>query len=73
MNKPWSNPQCFTRLILRGDGEAHVICADGLQALAHHGMRDVRAIAFAAEMAEIQMAQFGGHDLPGGFGGGFVR
>lgn len=50
-----------------------MICADGLKTLTHHGMRDVRAIAFAAEMAEIQMTQFGGHDLFGGFGGGFIR
>jgi len=47
--------------------------ADLVEALVHDVMREFGAIAFAAEMGEVKMAQFGGHDLRGGFGSGFVR
>ena len=35
-------------------------------------MRQFGFVAFAAQMSEIEMAQFGGHDLRGGLGGGLV-
>jgi len=47
--------------------------ADLVQAFAHDVAREFRAIAFAAEMREVKMFQFRGHDLRGGLGSGFVR
>ena len=35
-------------------------------------MREFGAVAFTAQVGEVKMAQFGGHDLRGGLGGGFV-
>ena len=46
--------------------------ADVVELLGHDVMREFGFVAFAAEMGEVKMAQFGGHDLRGGFGGGFV-
>ena len=44
-----------------------------LEALANDAMRQLRSVAFAAQMPKVQIAQFGGHDLLGGVGGSFVR
>ena len=52
--------------------EADVMGANLLQAIGHDAHGQIGVIAFAAEVAEIQVAQFGAHDLLGGFGGGFV-
>ena len=46
--------------------------ADLVEAFVHDVMREFGAIAFAAQVGEVKMAQFGGHDLRGGFGGGLV-
>ena len=58
---------------LRRKFEAHVCCADLPEAVADDAMRQFGAVAFAAQMAEVQVAQLGGHDLLGGVGSGFVR
>lgn len=47
--------------------------ADFLEALVDDAMGDFRAIAFAAEVAQIQVPQIGSHDLLDAIGGGFVR
>ena len=47
--------------------------ADLVEAFVHDVMREFGAVAFAAQMGEVKMAQFGGHDFRGGLGGGFVR
>ena len=47
--------------------------ADLVEALVHDVMRQFGLVAFAAQMGEVKMAQFGGHDLRGGFGGGIIR
>jgi len=36
-------------------------------------LREFGLITFAAQVGEVKVAQFGGHDLRGGFGGGHVR
>ena len=46
--------------------------ADLMEALVHDVMRQFGLVTFAAEMGEVKVAQAGGHDLRGGFGGGFV-
>ena len=46
---------------------------DLLQAVVDDALGQFGAIALAAQMAEIQMPQVGGHDLLGGIRGGFVR
>jgi hypothetical protein len=46
--------------------------ADLVEALVHDVMREFGAIAFAAQMGKVKVAQFGGHDLHSGFGGSFV-
>jgi hypothetical protein len=53
--------------------KAHVRRSDLLQALADDAVREFGAVAFAAQVAEVQMAQVGGHDLLSGISGGFVR
>ena len=58
---------------LGGEFQPHVGRSDLLQAVVDDAMRQLGAIALAAQMAEIQMAQVGGHDLLGGIRGGFVR
>ena len=58
---------------LGGEFEPHVGGADLLQAVVDDAMRQFGAIAFAAQVAEVKMAQVGGHDLLGGISGGFVR
>ena len=47
--------------------------ADMMELFGHDIMREFGAIAFAAQVREVKMAQIGGHDLRDGFGGGFVR
>ena len=47
--------------------------ADMMELFGHDIMREFGAIAFAAQVREVKMAQIGGHDLCDGFGGGFVR
>ena len=59
-------------MCLGGEFEPHVIRADLLQALADDAMCQLGAVALAAQVAEVQMTQVGGHDLLGGIGGGFV-
>ena len=43
-----------------------------LQTLTHDAMREIAAIALAAQVADVQMAQLGGHELFGRISGGFV-
>lgn len=38
----------------------------------HDFLGDLRFVAFAAEVGEVEVAQFGGHDLGSGFGGGDI-
>ena len=47
--------------------------ADVVKLLRHDVVREFGAIALAAQVGEVKMAQVGGHDLGDGFGGGFVR
>ena len=58
--------------MLGSDLEADVIRAEPLQAIRHDAHGQIGMVALAAEVAEIQMAQFSAHDLLGGIGGGFV-
>lgn len=48
-------------------------CADLLKAFVHHPSGEFRFVAFAAQVGEVEVFQFGGHDLRGGLGGGLVR
>jgi hypothetical protein len=47
--------------------------ADVMELLGHDVLREFRLVTFAAQVGEVKVAQFGGHDLRGGFGGGDVR
>jgi len=47
--------------------------ADLVETFVHDVMRQFGFVTFAAEVREVKMAQAGGHDFHGGFGGGFVR
>ena len=47
--------------------------ADFLEAFGHDAVGEFRFVAFAAQVGEIKMTQFGGHDLRGSFGGGLIR
>ena len=47
--------------------------ADVMELFGHDVMREFGPVAFAAQMGEVKMPQFGGHDLRDGLGGGFVR
>ena len=44
-----------------------------MELLGHDVLREFGLITFAAQVGEVKVAQFGGHDLRGGFGGGHVR
>jgi len=46
--------------------------ADFLHLLVHHREGEIRAIALAAQMPQIQVAQFGRHYLFGSVSGGFI-
>jgi len=50
-----------------------VRCADVMELLGHDVFREFGPVAFAAQVGEVKVAQSGGHDLRGGFGGGDVR
>ena len=58
--------------VLGGEGEGDVGGADFLEAIVDDAMGQFGAVALAAEMAEIEVAQFGGHDFGDAIGGGFV-
>lgn len=58
--------------VLARERQADVVRADFVQALVHDVMGEFGTIALAAQMGEKQMAEFGGHDLFGGIGGGFI-
>jgi hypothetical protein len=47
--------------------------ADVMELLGHDVLREFGLVAFAAQVGEVKVAQAGGHDLRGGFGGGYVR
>ena len=64
--------QSLARHILRGDLKLNMGGADLVEALVHDVMREFGAIAFAAQVGEVKVAQFAGHDIGGGLGGGFV-
>ena len=57
---------------MRGEFHVDMVRADFLKAAAHDPMGQFRAIALAAQVAEIQMPQLCGHDLFGGSGSVFV-
>jgi hypothetical protein len=67
-----SEAQRGARNVLARERQADVVRADFVQALVHDVMGQFGAIALAAQMSEKQMAEFGGHNLFGGIGGGFV-
>ena len=46
--------------------------ADVMELLGHDVFGQFGLVAFAAQMREIKVAQFGGHDERGGFGGGDI-
>jgi len=46
---------------------------DALQTVIHHALGQRGPVAFAAQVAKVQMTQLGGHELLRGIGGGFVR
>src|ERR1039458_4924617 len=75
-NKPsWvfnSKLQRRARHILRGDLHLDVGGADFLEAVGHDAVGEFGLVALAAQVREVKLAQLGGHDLRGGFGGGFV-
>ena len=58
--------------MLLGQFDIDVIGADFLQAFVNDAVGENGTIAFAAEVSEIEVAQFGGHDFLGGIGGIFV-
>ena len=47
--------------------------ADVMELLGHDVLREFGFVAFAAQVGKVKVAQSGGHDLRGGFGGGDVR
>ena len=51
---------------------AHMVRADFLKFVLDDLERQVGAIAFAAQMRQIQMPKIGGHELFGSLSGGFV-
>lgn len=55
--------------VLRSELKGDVVCANRLQALIHDVVREFGFVALAAQVAEIQVAQVGGHDFLGGVGG----
>src|ERR1039458_8082423 len=75
-NKPsWAFDSKFQRRarhVLRGDLHLDVGGADFLEAVGHDAVGQLGLVALAAQVREVKLAQFGGHDLRGGFGGGFV-
>ena len=44
-----------------------------MELLGHDVLREFGLVTFAAQVGEVKVAQPGGHDLRGGFGGGDVR
>jgi len=64
--------QRCARHILRGGLQLNVGCADVMELLGHDIMGEFGFVAFAAQVREVKMAQFGRHNLRGGFGGGFI-
>ena len=69
---PFSKLQRRTRRFLCGQLQLNVGRADVMELLGHDVMRKLGLITFAAQVGEIEMAQIGGHDLRGGFRGGFI-
>ena len=47
--------------------------ADMMELLRHDMLRDFRCVALPAQVGEVKLTQSGGHDLRGGFGGGYIR
>jgi hypothetical protein len=60
------------RRILRGELEFDVHRADVVELFGHDIVCEFGTVAFAAQVGEIKVAQFGGHDLRDSFGGGFI-
>jgi hypothetical protein len=58
---------------LGGELKLDVGCADLLELFTHHPSGEFGLVAFTAQVGEVEVFQFGGHDLRGGFGGGLVR
>lgn len=59
--------------ILGGEFEFYVVRAEALEAIHHYIIGELRTVAFAAQVAEVEMAEVGRHDFPRGGGGVFVR
>ena len=57
---------------MRGEFCGYVVGADLLKARAHDAVREFRAVAFAAKVAEIKVTQTSGHDLFSGIRGVFI-
>ena len=49
-----------------------MMCPDFAELVFHHAPGQFGPVALAAEVAEVEVAQAGGHDVLGGFGGGVV-
>ena len=67
------NLQRHRREALRRQFEPDMTGPDALQTIVHHAMRQIRPVAFTAQVTKVQMAQLGGHKLLRSIGGGFVR
>ncbi len=61
------------RHVLRGEFDVDVAGADLVEARSHHGVGEFGKIALATEVAEVEVAQIGGHDFLGGVGGIAIR
>ena len=59
-------------MALGGELEADVSGPDLLEAMVDDAVGELGAVALAAEVAEVEVAQVGGHDLLGGISGSFV-
>lgn len=60
------------RRILAGDLHGDVGGANVVELFGHDFLGELGFVALAAEVGQVEVAQFGGHDLGGGFGGGDV-
>jgi len=67
-----SKAQRLAKFALRGHRELYMRGAYFLHLPGHHRKREIRAVAFAAQMSEIQVAQFRAHYLFSRLSSGFV-
>ena len=66
------NLQCGARHSLRGELELNMACAEVMELFGHDVTGQFGAIALAAQVGEVKVAQVGRNDLRDGFGGVFV-